>query len=192
MTAGAGPRPQRRAGAPLRSLAAIAFAALLSACASFAPLPAVGSDEFLTGRLALRIDADGSAGARSFSAAFDLRGNAVSGSLALSTPLGSTLAQARWRPGEVFLVTPQGRRDFATLDQLTREMLGESVPVAAWFDWLRGRPWQGAPGAVGDGTPQFEQLDWRVDVRRLETGGVVAVRLAPAPPVTVRIQLERP
>lgn len=170
--------------------AALAGALLLPACASFAPLPTVGSDEFLAGRLAIRVEASGSAGARAFSAAFDLRGTAGSGTLALSTPLGSTLAQARWRAGEVYLVTPQGRRDFATLDDLTREVLGESLPVEAWFDWLRGRPWPGAP-ASGAG-PEFEQLDWRVDVRRLDAGSVVAVRLAPAPPVTVRIQLEEP
>jgi len=45
------------------------------------------------------------------------------------------------------LTTPRETRRFASLDELTREALGESVPIEAWFDWLRGRPWPGAPSA---------------------------------------------
>jgi len=66
------------------------------------------------------------------------------------------LAQARWAPGQVVLATPQGERRFDDLDGLTREVLGESLPLAALFDWLRGRPWPGAasrplaaPGGAG-------------------------------------------
>jgi outer membrane lipoprotein LolB len=136
-----------------------------------------------------RVDALGSEPARSFSAAFDLRGDSRDGALGLSTPLGSMLAQARWSPSEVSLRTPQGARRFADLDSLTREVLGESVPVEAWFDWLRGRPWPAAPS-----TPRsaggFEQLGWAVDVARLGDGRVVALREQPLPQVTVRIQLE--
>jgi len=93
----------------------------------------------------------------------------------------------------VVLVTAQGSsRRFASLDALTREVLGESVPVEAWFDWLRGRPWPGAasvPHAAGSG---FEQLGWQVDLSRFATGGVGASRRAPDPPVTVRILLDGP
>ena len=103
----------------------------------------VGGDSF-AGRLSVRVEPTGSAPARSLAAAFDLRGSAAAGSLGLSTPLGSMLAQARWQPGSVVLVTPQGSRRFADLDALTREVLGESVPIEAWFDWLHGRPWPGA------------------------------------------------
>lgn len=188
MTVGAAVR--RRLGASLLAGAAT----LLSACTSFAPLPAANVDDILSGRLAVRIEPGGGADARAFSAAFDLRGDSGQGSLALSTPLGSTLAQARWGGGQVYLVTPQGRRDFAGLDELTRDVLGESVPVEAWFDWLRGRPWKGAPssGASSGPSPQpgFEQLGWSVDLSRFAAGNVVASRLRPAPAVTVRIQLE--
>jgi outer membrane lipoprotein LolB len=101
------------------------------------------------------------------------------------------LAEARWRPGSVALVTPQGSRRFPSLDALTREVLGESVPVEAWFDWLQGRPWPGAasvPHATGRG---FEQLGWQVDLSRFAAGGVGASRRAPLP-VVVRIQLDGP
>ena len=185
MTVGAAAGRQRLAA----SLLAAAAALFLSACASFAPLPAANVADILSGRLAVRIEPGGGDGARAFSAAFDLRGDAGHGSLALSTPLGSTLAQAHWGAGEVYLVTPQGRRDFTGLDELTRDVIGESVPVEAWFDWLRGRPWPGAP-SVGQATPGFEQLGWSVDLSRFAAGNVVASRLRPAPAVTVRIQLE--
>lgn len=178
--------PRRRLGA---SLLAVVAALVLSACASFAPLPPSSADDTLSGRLAIRIEPNGSDAARAFSAAFDLRGNTGVGSLALSTPLGSTLAQARWGDGQVSLVTPQGQRQFTGLDELTREVLGESVPVEAWFDWLRGRPWPGAPSS--EPVPAgFEQLGWRVDLTRFASGSVVASRLRPEPAVVVRIQLE--
>jgi outer membrane lipoprotein LolB len=39
------------------------------------------------------------------------------------------------------LATPRGESTFTDLDALTRQALGESVPVSALFDWLQGRPW---------------------------------------------------
>jgi len=162
---------------------------LASGCTTLSPLPAAAAGETISGRVAVRVDAAGSAPGRSFTAAFDLRGNSRSGVLGLSTPIGSVLAQARWSPGSVTLATPQGTRDFPDLDSLTREVLGESVPVEAWFDWLRGRPWPAAPStASGDGS--FAQLGWTVDLARLADGRVSALREQPPPKVTVRIQLD--
>nr|WP_217704113.1 outer membrane lipoprotein LolB [Schlegelella koreensis] len=164
-------------------------ALLLAGCA-LTPQPFAPGGDALTGRLALRIEASGTQPARAFAAAFDLRGSADAGGLDLSTPLGSLLAQARWQPGEVALRTPQGSRRYADLDALSRDVLGEPVPLAALFDWLRGRPWPGAPSAPGpDGG--FEQLGWRVDLSRLADAAVSAVH--PEPPVmSVRVQLDRP
>jgi outer membrane lipoprotein LolB len=100
------------------------------------------------------------------------------------------IAQARWAPGSAVLATPQGERAFADLDALTREMLGESVPVAALFDWLRGRPWPGAASTAPTGAG-FEQLGWAVDLARFGDGWVVA-RRERMPTVTVRARLEVP
>jgi hypothetical protein len=63
-------------------------------------------------------------------------------------------------------VTPQGTRRFADLDALTREVLGESVPLEAWFDWLHGRPWPGAASTPEPGGAGFGQLGWAVDLSR--------------------------
>lgn len=157
-----------------------AIVALASACATVAPAP-----DALTGRLSVRVDG---ATPRSVSAAFDLRGDATRGELALSTPLGTTLAQARWQPGDVRLVTPDGTQRFADLDALAQEVLGESLPLAALFDWLRGRPWDGAPSHPLAGAA-FAQLGWEVDLARYAEGWVGARRLEP-PAVVVRARLD--
>jgi outer membrane lipoprotein LolB len=138
----------------------------------------------------VRVEPTAATSARSLTAAFDLRGGASAGTLGLSTPLGSMLAEARWRPGSVVLVTPQGTRRFADLDDLTREVLGESVPVEAWFDWLHGRPWAGAASTPQSGDAGFRQLGWTVDLSRFAAGAVAASRQDPAPAVVVRIQLD--
>ncbi|MEO8836907.1 MAG: lipoprotein insertase outer membrane protein LolB [Caldimonas sp.] len=156
------------------------------------PASAPTAGDALSGRLALRVEVLGSEAPRAFSAAFDLRGSARAGELGLATPLGNVIAQARWSPGEVVLVTPQGRRAFASLEALTREALGESLPIDAWFDWLHGRPWPGAPSvpfaAPAEG---FAQLGWNVDLGGFASGSVTATRLVPTPVVTVKIHLDR-
>ncbi len=169
--------------------AALAAALLMAACASV-PQPIAPAGDTLSGRLAVRVDGAENAAPRSENAAFELQGNPVTGRLNLSTPLGSTVAQARWAPGAVVLATPQGESRFADLDELTREVLGESVPLAALFDWLRGRPWAGAPSTPAGGS-SFGQLGWTVDLARFNEGWVVA-RRERAPAVTVRARLDRP
>jgi outer membrane lipoprotein LolB len=189
--AGAAERwPRGPAGS--KALAAIAAAAFLAGCAVPVPAPESIGGNVLSGRLSVQVDAAASTPARSLSAAFELRGDPVVGRLDLSTPLGSVLAQARWSPQHVVLKTPRGETEFADLDALTREALGESLPVAALFDWLQGRPWPGAPSRAGNPPgDDFEQLGWTVNLARFDDALVSARRDAP-PPVTVRIKLDRP
>jgi outer membrane lipoprotein LolB len=173
--------------------AAFLAALLLAACATVAPPAEAPSGDILSGRLAVNVAATPQSSGRSLSAMFELQGDARVGRLNLSTPLGSMLAQARWAPGNVVLATPQGERRFDDLDGLTREVLGESLPLAALFDWLRGRPWPGtashplaAPAGAG-----FEQLGWVVDLARFDQS-VVAASRDRAPAVTVRAKLDPP
>jgi len=166
-------------------------AAVLGGCATRpADLPA---GDALSGRMTVRVDATEAAQARNLSAAFELHGDALQGRLDLSTPLGTTLAQAQWMPGRVALVTSQGETRFANLDDLTREVMGESVPVAALFDWLRGRPWPGAASmaAPPPDEPGFVQLGWVVSLARFDEGWIAA-RRERLPAVTVRAKLDRP
>ena len=95
--------------------------------------------------MSLRVDASATRMAQNLSAAFELRGDAEAGELRLISPLGTSLAHARWAPGRVRLQTANGERSFDSLDDLAREALGETVPLAALPSWLGGRPWPGAP-----------------------------------------------
>jgi len=183
--------PSRCAPIPAAAVAA-ALVAALAGCASVGE-PVAPEADVLAGRLSVRVDAAPGEPARSLNAGFELRGDAERGSLNLATPFGTVMAQARWSPQEVLLVTPQGQTPYADLPALTRHLLGEALPVAALFDWLRGRPWPGAaslatqpPDASG-----FIQLGWQVTLARFDEGFVEAQRSAP-PVVTVRARIERP
>ncbi len=140
------------------------------------------------GRIAVNVDASAQAPARSMSAPFTLAGDARRGSLALSTPVGTMLAQARWQPGSATLETPEGQRLFSSLDDMAQDLLGERLPLAALMSWLRGQPWPEAPHApLGRG---FVQLGWTIDLSRHPEGFVTALRATPEPKVTVRARLE--
>ena len=182
-------RRGRRAALVVMALAATLA---LGACA-VVPRSADAPGDTLAGRIAVRVEGVDGGAARSVNAAFELQGSADAGSLSLSTPLGSILAQARWSPDSVLLITPQGERRFTDLDALTREVLGEALPVAALFDWLRGRPWPGAPSqaAATPGEPGFAQLGWTVDLARFSDAWVMARRDS-APAVTVRAKVDLP
>jgi len=170
---------------------ALALAALLLGGCATPPgsLPGAPVD-VLAGRLSVQVEPTASTPARNLNAAFDLQGSPQQGRLDLSTPLGTVLAQARWEPGLVALATSNGETRFATLDDLTREVLGESLPIAALFDWLRGRPWPGAP-STPSAERGFEQLGWVVSLARFDEGWVTARRPRP-PAVQVRAKLDAP
>jgi outer membrane lipoprotein LolB len=173
----------------LRRLAAGAAAlAGLAGCASL-QTPHADGTQVLTGRLSVRVESDP---VRALSAAFELSGNAREGAMALTSPLGNTLAQARWKPDDVVLETPGSQQRYPDLDTLAERALGERVPLAALFDWLRGRPWAGARSeALANGEAGFFQLGWRIGLARFEQGWVEAHREAP-PAVTMRARLDGP
>jgi outer membrane lipoprotein LolB len=148
--------------------------------------------EAISGRLSVHVDAAPGSEARNVSAAFELRGRPEAGALDLTTPLGTVMAQAHWSPGAVVLVTPNGERRFPDLASLTQDVLGESIPVEALYDWLRGRAWSGARSAAATPPAEkgFSQLGWKVSLARFDEGWVVAQRDR-LPAVVVRAKLDR-
>jgi outer membrane lipoprotein LolB len=115
---------------------------------------------------------------QSFSAAFELKGNATSGELSLFSPLGSTLAVLRWSPGSAILNTGSETRRFESLETLVGQATGTPIPVAALFDWLDG---------VATPVP-----GWQADLSQLEPAGRIhARRSAPTPVVDLRVALDR-
>lgn len=166
-----------------RQLAAAGAALLLAGCASLdAPVPG----ERIAGRLAVNVAGDAQ---RSFSSAFELSGSAERGRLVLTSPLGTQLGRAEWSPGRAELDDGRERRSYADLHDLAQQALGERVPIAALFDWLRGRPTPGAPSVTK--TNGFEQLGWAVDLSR-RGDGVIEARRSGEPPVSVRARLDEP
>jgi outer membrane lipoprotein LolB len=154
-----------------------AFAIVVAAgCASpprtSAPI-ATGSGPW-SGRLALQVEENQS---QSFSAAFELKGSAQAGELALQTPLGSTLALLSWAPGSATLRANGQTRDFESVDALVAHATGAAIPVAALFDWLRGID-----------TPV---AGWKADLSLLSQGRLRAQRLQPPPSADLRLVLDR-
>lgn len=133
------------------------------------------------GRLAVRVAADPAAQPQpapeqSFSAAFDLQGNAQQGSLIFFTPFGSTAAAIRWTPDLATLQANGESREFNGLSQLIEHLLGTEVPVPALFAWLEGQ------ALASDG--------WQVDLSQRTHGKIVAHRQTPAPTAELRVMLE--
>ena len=164
---------------------------VLAGCSTLTPPDDPPRGELLAGRMSIQVAATDTEPAHSLSASFELSGTPQRGRLDMNTPLGSTVARARWSPDAVVLDTPQGQTRHANLDEMTRAVVGEALPVPALFDWLRGHPW---PGAVSVATvaPEaagFSQLGWQVDLSRFDQARLVARRAAP-PAVTVQVKLD--
>lgn len=163
----------------------------LSACQSLAPSTPMAGAQF-AGRLGVKVDGDEQ---RSFSAAFELRGDANRGWMALSSPLGSQIGRAEWAPRQsVRLLSSDGLRQYDSLDAMAEDLMGQALPIAALFDWLDGRPWAAAAHSpLSDGSRAgFRQLGWDVQLERQQDGLIVAVRELPLPRVTVRAKLDTP
>ncbi|MBI3157295.1 MAG: outer membrane lipoprotein LolB [Burkholderiales bacterium] len=169
---------------------ALGTAALIAAagCAAVAP----GTPPRIEGRLSLQVAAHDGQAARGFNAGFELLGDARAGELRLSTPMGPQIARARWAPGEATLESADGIARHPDLDALAQQAFGESLPLQALPDWLRGRPWPGAPSrARDDGAPGFEQLGWSIALAQQSEGLIVAARAA-APALALRVRLLEP
>lgn len=156
----------------MRWVALLAAAAMVSACAT-PQRAALPGEELWSGRLAMTVQSDPP---QSFSAGFDLRGSPDAGELQLTSPLGTSLATVVWRPGSAEMrqggqVTRRG-----SLDELTAELGGTPVPVAALFGWLRGQAGD-APG-------------WQADLTRQPEGRITARRLAPQPSAELRVVVQ--
>ena len=156
---------------------ALALAIVLAAgCATptRTAAPAIAAAGPWSGRLALQVQDNQS---QSFSAAFELKGDARAGELALHAPFGGTLAVLSWGPAAARLQANGRTRDYESLDALAADATGAAIPVAALFDWLRGVD-----------TPV---AGWRADLSMLGQGRLTAQRLEPGPPADLRLVLDR-
>ncbi len=147
----------------------------LSGCATPPrPAPAAGADGPWSGRLALQVKDQAS---QSFSAMFELSGSADAGELTLTSPLGGILAVLAWAPGSATLRSNGSTRSYPSVDALVTQATGAAIPLAALFDWLRGRNTP-VPG-------------WRANLSQLAQGRISAVRHDPQPEADLRVALDR-
>lgn len=147
--------------------------ALLSGCATRTPsvLPADGAErQHWSGRLSLNI---ASAPPQGFSTSFELQGQAQAGELRLFSPFGQTLATATWQPQGASLRQGERTLHYPDMDALTADLTGTPLPVAALFDWLRGR----ATPVEG----------WSVDLTEQTSGRLRAQRTSPLPEAMLRL-----
>ena len=161
--------------APRAALGLLALVFLLVGCASApkttGPVDAVNGP--WTGRLALQVEDQPG---QSFSAGFELKGNAQTGELTLYSPLGGTVGVLTWQPGSATLRANGQIRQFDSVDQLVTHVTGSAIPVAALFDWIRG-----IDAAVAG---------WRADLSQAQQGRISAKRLEPPPKADLRVVLE--
>lgn len=147
----------------MKRLLRLAPALLLAACASVSTPPPQG----WSGKLGYRVEATASTRAQAGSALFELEGSAQAGSMRLTSPLGTLLAEARWGTQGVWLRTERGEQSYASLDELGaalgEALQGPPLPLVALFDWLQGRPSPAAAHAPAEGG--FSQFGWRVEHR---------------------------
>ena len=160
----------------------LAAALLAMGCSSLPPTKPANAETTASarqtgpwsGRLSLLIDSEPVQG---FHAGFELSGEACQGELRLYSPLGATLASARWSPGSALLLRGDTMRTYPDLGALTVDLTGAELPVTELFDWLQGRP--------------TEAAGWQVDLDAIADGRLRARRQQPAPTATLRLVLDR-
>lgn len=141
----------------------------LAGCATSRP-KASKDTSFWSGRLALTVHSEPP---QSYSAGFELRGAPAAGELQLTSPLGTVLASVHWSPQGAELRQGVQRTRRPSLDELTADLGGTPLPVAALFGWLQGQ--------TGDAS------GWNADLSRHSEGRVVARRLQPLPTAELRL-----
>lgn len=180
----------------LRGATVAALALALQACVTHPP-PLPG--HVWSGKLGVRTDAAPDLPARSMSGEFELSGNASSGQLVLISPIGTTIARARWSdpvgtrgaPSKIELEADGGTTHYATLEDMMQRAIGDQLPLAAMFDWLDGRPWPAAPVERAADGKSFDQLGWHVDLAQLADNRLIdAQRPQPRPVLHVRVKLD--
>lgn len=141
----------------------------LAGCATSRP-KASKDTSFWSGRLALTVHSEPP---QSYSAGFELRGAPAAGELQLTSPLGTVLASVHWSPQGAELRQGVQLTRRPSLDELTADIGGTPLPVAALFGWLQGQT--------------ADASGWNADLSRHSEGRVVARRLQPLPTAELRL-----
>lgn len=163
-------RGRRRTGLGLAGAALLVF---LGGCAAPRQLTAVENTGYWAGRMSIQVlDSP----PQTTSGSFELSGSPANGELVLLNPLGNIVARVRWAPGEASVAQGSKTRQADSLDALTQDLLGTTLPIPALFDWLQGQATQVA--------------GWQADLSARDDGKITARRTSPLPEASLRIVLE--
>ncbi len=182
-----------------RAWIAAASLACLSACSQFparAPnafRPVNATDQMaLQGQLSIKLQAFQGLEAKGLSLGFFFNGGPQDGQLDLMTPMGSQVARVHWSDTHAWLQTDQGNRQFSSLGELSQEVLGEPLPLAALMHWVQGQAAPNLPPATNILPKSFEQSGWQIDTTDIGIGRINAQRPASAllRGITVRVRLD--
>ena len=108
----------------------------LSGCAMFSSTPRQPALEQIghwQGRLSLKVLQDPP---EQFSANFEINGRPEQGELALYSPIGTTLAVARWSPDSAELLQGQKVQSFISIEAMTQQLTGNKLPLPELLSWL--------------------------------------------------------
>ncbi|MDX9844529.1 MAG: lipoprotein insertase outer membrane protein LolB [Aquabacterium sp.] len=132
----------------------------------------------LQGQLSIKLQAWQDLPAKGLSLGFFFSGHTDQGLLDLMTPLGTLMAQVGWHADEAWVVSQEGRQTYADLDELSRQTLGEALPLRSLVHWMQGQPDPTQPSTPDDQPGVFEQAGWRIDTRELGEQRIQATRSA--------------
>lgn len=142
------------------------------------PAPAALPRLSLQGQLSVKLMAWQDLPAKGVSLGFFFTGHTDEGLLDLMTPLGSLMAQVGWKAEQAWLINQDGRQTFDNLDELSRQTLGEALPLRTLAYWMQGLPDPQQASLAGSEPGLFEQAGWLIDTRELAAQRIQAQRPA--------------
>ena len=160
---------------------------LLSACSTQRPTRlglATNPDATWSGKLNLTLETEPK---QSFSAEFDLQGDALNGAMQFYTSLGTTLAYAQWNATGAELLSSSGESlHFTSIEALSQKYMGATLPVDLIFAWANGEPVRAPQGwsIVKASAQSSSQVDGAMNE-------LMATREFPLPRVQLRLWLKK-
>lgn len=185
----------------LLGTAALAFNLLGLAGCQTAPKPMIplpAADQIATqqwqGHFSIKLGPWGTLPGEGQSFTFYLQSSSRTGQLDLMTPLGTQLAQVSWSPQGTRIESSEGTQQFASLKDMSQQLLGEEVPLRALPHWLQGIPSPDLPTAtISADHTGFDQGGWTIDAHGLPNGKLQATRSQTNTQrlITIKVRLER-
>lgn len=147
----------------------------------------------LQGQLSIKLGAMEGQPAKGLSLGFFFAGNTQTGQLDLMTLMGSQMAKVNWSQDQAWLVNDKGTQQFNNLDDLSQNVLGETLPLRALAHWMQGQPDPSLSSQIGTEPDTFIQAGWIIDAREINQKKLYAQRpLTPTQrAVQIKIYLDR-